>query len=341
MKKNLLYILTIVLGCTTVSLAQRAQDEIFKDEAQRIKNRILDITKSEKEALKKSVDSINTLLEDNKISFEKANQLKDEVAQERAKRIEEKVNKQNEKLSALVKSKAQGSVQSSTNSFMVSLSTQKGLEVYVNDSIRNKNDVIRSKTTFHITIAYGYNTSIVGGNLPYYNSKSFGSNFSEWGFTLNTRLKQYSNALNLRYGLSYMDNNISPKSHYYFVKNENQTDVMTAPTKFSKNKFKTGYLAVPVHFEYRYGKESEYRIGLGGYVGYNLSAEQRLKYRDDGRRVKDFIRQDWNVNQWNYGLSFYIGIGDISLYAKYDLNPLFRNNAVDQHNISVGLRLDI
>src|SRR5690606_27080965 len=123
--------------------------------------------------------------------------------------------------------------------------------------------------------------------------------------------------------------------------NENQTDVMTAPTKFSKNKFKTDYLAVPIHFEYRFGKEFEYKVGLGGYVGYNLSAEQRLKYRDEGRRVKDFVRQDWNVNQWSYGLSFYMGIGDIALYAKYDLSPLFEDNVIDQYNLSVGLRLDM
>src|SRR5690606_13991007 len=132
--------ITAFLGLfSNVVSAQKTQDEIFNNEAKQIKDKILDITKSEKDALKKSVDSINNLLSKNEISYEKAEELKDEQAQKRAKNIEEKVNEHNEKLSDLVKSKAQGNVKSSTNSFTVSLSTKKGLEVQVNDSLRDKN----------------------------------------------------------------------------------------------------------------------------------------------------------------------------------------------------------
>jgi len=31
----------------------------------------------------------------------------------------------------------------------------------------------------------------------------------------------------------------------------------------------------------------------------------------------------------------------LSLYAKYDLNPLFQDNVVDEKNISLGLRFDL
>jgi len=29
------------------------------------------------------------------------------------------------------------------------------------------------------------------------------------------------------------------------------------------------------------------------------------------------------------------------LYLKYDLNPLFKDNVIDQNNISLGLRFDL
>jgi len=40
-------------------------------------------------------------------------------------------------------------------------------------------------------------------------------------------------------------------------------------------------------------------------------------------------------------LSTYIGYRETSLYLKYDLNPLFQNNAIKQNNISLGVRFDL
>ena len=50
---------------------------------------------------------------------------------------------------------------------------------------------------------------------------------------------------------------------------------------------------------------------------------------------------DFNASDFLYGLSAYIGYENISLYMKYDLNPMFKNNAIDQNNISFGIRLDL
>ena len=46
----------------------------------------------------------------------------------------------------------------------------------------------------------------------------------------------------------------------------------------------------------------------------------------------------FNTNNFVYGLSGYIGVGDFSVYAKYNLNTLFKNQDVDQRNVSLGLR---
>ncbi len=336
--KNIKLLIWVVVGLfTTSTFSQKSQDEIFNQEAKLIKDEIVEITRKEKELLKESIDSINTLLENGKISFEKSNALKEEMAQKRAKNIEDKVNAQNEKLSELVKSKVKGNLKESDNGFMLTISN-KGFEY-----VENGETVIgrTARTIFNVTIATGYNTLITDGDLPYYDSKNFSSHFFEWGGSLRTKLKRDSDVIALRYGLSMVYNYVSPKDNYYFVVNGNQTDVMESPVNFSKNKFRNVYLTLPVHLEFNAGNSGEYKLGLGGFVGYNTSSEQRLKFRENGRRIKDITRKDWNVNDWNYGLSVYVGCGPLSVYAKYDLNPLFRNNTVEQHNLSLGIRLDL
>ena len=71
MKKIKLLIWVAVGLFTTSTFSQKSQDEIFNQEVKRIKDKIVEITNKEKELLKESVDSINTLLENGTISFEK------------------------------------------------------------------------------------------------------------------------------------------------------------------------------------------------------------------------------------------------------------------------------
>ena len=111
-------------------------------------------------------------------------------------------------------------------------------------------------------------------------------------------------------------------------------------------------LVVPVHLEFgpskvteteksiRYYTTNRFRIGLGGYVGANISTRQKLKYKENGDRVKDKIKRDYNTSDLVYGLSGYIGFGDMSIYAKYDLSPIFKNAEIEQNNVSLGLRFD-
>ena len=69
---------------------------------------------------------------------------------------------------------------------------------------------------------------------------------------------------------------------------------------------------------------------------------QKLIYEDeDGNRVKTKERRNFNASNFVYGLSGYVGFGDLAIYAKYDLSPLFQDQALEQNNISLGLRWDL
>jgi hypothetical protein len=65
-----------------------------------------------------------------------------------------------------------------------------------------------------------------------------------------------------------------------------------------------------------------------------------MYYNIDDDKVRIKTKGDFNANDFIYGVSTYLGYKATSLYLKYDLNPLFENNVIDQNNISLGIRFD-
>ena len=61
----------------------------------------------------------------------------------------------------------------------------------------------------------------------------------------------------------------------------------------------------------------------------------------NGDREKDKIKQDYNTSNLVYGLSSYIAFRNVAVYAKYDLSPIFKDQAIKQNNISLGVRFDM
>jgi hypothetical protein len=113
------------------------------------------------------------------------------------------------------------------------------------------------------------------------------------------------------------------------------------------------YLVAPLHLEFDFSKNKtregkaffksheSVRIGIGGYAGFRLKSKQFQKFEDTyGNDITVKEKGDFNVNNFIYGVSAYIGYKETSLYVKYDLNPIFENNVVKQNNISLGVRFD-
>ena len=72
-----------------------------------------------------------------------------------------------------------------------------------------------------------------------------------------------------------------------------------------------------------------------------MKSKQITKFSDNGHNVTIKEKGGFNTNDFIYGVSTYIGYGETSLYLKYDLNQLFKDNAVKQNNISLGVRFDL
>jgi hypothetical protein len=356
--RNLIIYLAVVL-CTLVTKSNaQERKSTFETRAFEIATEIEKITKEEKEALKNEIEIVNQELDKGIITREQADQKKLQLATKSATAIETRVSEQEDKLSQLVKDKIDGKLLKSdtTNKRKISI---------VNitfDNSDKKSDTIKKekeekgekRTTSQFVFAAGFNNLITNGTIAKSDFRYFGSHFYEIGLTGNTRILKTNNLLHLKYGVSLMYNNLRPTNKRFFTENGFQTNLVNSPLNLNDSRFKTINMVVPLHLEFDFtptktDSESKsyfkthdsFRIGIGGFAGFNIGTRQYLKYELDNHDYKVKEKGNFNTNDFVYGLSTYVGYQGTSLYLKYDLNPLFTNNSIKQNNVSLGLRFDL
>ncbi|MDC6384261.1 hypothetical protein D2V93_00040 [Flagellimonas taeanensis] len=317
------------------------------------------IVEQEKEALKVEVKDINRRLERGDISEAEAKVLKEEVAKRRAMNIEERVAIVDNRISLLERNEGQVLTLSELDTLdndrtHIGIMIDGKPAIWFNSN-RWKKDIKYDRRTYSdFVMAIGLNNALIEGqsldDSPY---KIGGSRFFEMGWQWRTRVFENSNWLRLNYGFSFQFNGLKPKDNQIFVKNGDQTVLEEFEYDLDKSKLRMDNLVFPVHFEFgpsrfrktertiRYSIRDQFRVGLGGYGGFNLGTRQKLKYSRDGEDVKDKLKRDYNTSDLIYGVSGYMGFDGVLLYVKYDLNPIFQDADIKQNNISLGLRFDI
>ncbi len=345
---------------TTLSLSVHflnAQDVNNSEEIEILKQQKEEIVISEKESLKKEVEAINERLVKGELTTAEAQELKEIAAQKHALNIENRLVIIDNQIALLERNDANylndktklsiglGSKDRDDGDILFGINVKNGKKAKVRYDRRTYSDLV---------VAFGLNNAIVDGqSLDDSDYKIAGSRFFEIGLAWKTRVFKNSNFMRVKYGISYQSNGLKPTDNRYFVQNGDQTELEEFRVELDKSKFRMDNIVVPLHLEFgaskkveteeklRFETHGKFRIGLGGYVGANISTRQKLKYKEDGDRIKDKIKRDYNTSDLIYGLSTYIGFGDMSIYAKYDLSPIFQNATVDQNNVSLGLRFDL
>jgi hypothetical protein len=345
MQKIILYISIALL---TLVNKVCAQEKTFEQKAKEIAVQIKTITEEEKKALKAEVEALDKAVELGKMTKEEAATSKAKIAEERAKNIETKIAEQEKALRELVNGNVN---EEKPNDSLNKISFSIDGRLKSKNFDKNKSE---NKTTSQFVFAAGYN-NLVTDNAVANSQFGYGrSGFYEWGITWNTRLSKNSNLIHLKYGVGFMYNQLHATDNRVFDDINNQTVLVDAgvETKANRTYFRNVYFVVPMHLEFDFSKtkvvndkkifksHTGARFGIGGFVGVNTNSKQFIQYEQNGYRIREKQKGDFNVNDFTYGLSTYIGYKDASLYLKYDLNPIFKNNPVDQNNISLGIRFD-
>lgn len=354
----------------TGSIKGRKQKTIsFETRVKAIGSEIKKITEDEKKALKVEIEALDKEVAKGLISKEKAEELKLKKAEERATNIETKVAVEEEKLNQLIRDKVDGKIDNESDEG----NERQGTSIIIggsNDSIgknkreinitsmkvyngqSDKEDRQSKRTTSQVVFATGLNNLVTNNSVEKSDFRYLGSHFYEWGLTYNTRILKNENLLHVKYGLSVMYNNLRPTDNRRFVVNGNQTNLEVNTAQQDDSRFKNVNLVFPLHLEFDFTKtkakegktyfktHDSFRLGLGGYVGTSLKSKQYINYENNDSKTKTVTRDDFNTSDFIYGLSTYVGYKATSLYLKYDLNPLFKDNIVKQNNVSLGLRFD-
>ena len=326
----------------TLSVPNKERTTIDIEFFERQKEKII---KEEKEELRLTLEGINYRLEKEMITKEAADRMKIAAAEKHALNIENRI--------AILENEMAMKERNKEHQNYLALF---GEGKIVNLNINNKNGkpIYDRRTTSDLVLAAGFNNAIGDGqSLDDLDYKLAGSRFFEIGIAWKTRVFTNTNWLRVKYGASFQFNGLKPTNNRFFVEEGDLTFLEQYPIDLDKSKFRMDNLVFPVHFEFgpskktetknyiRYSTQGKFKLGLGGYAGFNIGERQKLKYKEDNDKVKEKLKGDYNTNDFIYGVSGYLSLGSTALYVKYDLNPIFKSPNPELHNFSVGLRFDV
>ena len=321
---------------------------------------IQNATVKEKEHLRIRVDSINNLIDTNAMTEERGQEFKSKFAKEASDRIEKEVVRMQDSLTNVVQSQVNYAMKNG-EFLKVADTTKRTATIMIGKPQKEYRDRLGEKywsekrTTLRLAVLYGISNLETKGAFANSDIRYIPSNFIQFGLHAKTRVLKNSNLLYLRYGIAWEYNNLKPSEHRLFEVQEGQTVLAEYDERFTKSRLALGSFQIPIYLEFDFTpkkidsktgrayfiSERTWRLGLGGYVNFgNSSGKQIYRYKDQGSyRVKQ--RTDLGIDKTRFGVGSYVGYRSWALQFQYELTPLFKHNALEQHVWSLGLRVDI
>ncbi len=173
--------------------------------------------------------------------------------------------------------------------------------------------------------------------------QNYGRSFNHTLHIFRQRIGFAKNHINLQYGLNIDWSNYGFEKNIQLEPNTEPLEVIQvdpAVNNFDKNKLRSIYMNVPAMLVLETNprkKGKSFRVGAGAYGGLLLGGKTRRK-ESSGNVIKK--KDDYNLNQFQYGLTGQVGIGPINFFANYSLTPLFADGlGSDLYPLTVGMQL--
>ena len=256
--QNFTKYLVVIALVFAVQFITAQEENLNKEKIEQLKAQKEHVKNSEKEALKKEVEAINKRLDENEITLEEATRLKKDVAEKRALNIENRTAIIDNRIALLERNEyVEYDTGANLEGFILEIGKNEDSDeydigsIYIGPKEKRKPRVYDRRTTSDLVFAIGFNNAIIEGeslnDSPY---KMGGSGFVELGWAWKTRVFKNSNAMRIKYGLSFQWNKLDIKDNLYFSETDNVVTLEEYPLNLRKSNFRTTNLVVPIHFEF-------------------------------------------------------------------------------------------
>ena len=173
--------------------------------------------------------------------------------------------------------------------------------------------------------------------------KPGGSRYASLNWRVKSQIGGRKSPFHLVSGLEFAFNNYMFDDNV-IVEEEGNTTVFreVEEVNFEKSKLTHSSINLPLMATLEFKRENDkdgFTIGAGPFIGYRLGSHTKQKYELDGSTEKDKTRDSFNLSDFQYGVEGVVGYGDLNLFAKYNMNDLFKENRGIQANVvSFGFR---
>jgi hypothetical protein len=332
MKKILIGI--FFLGFIGVS----AQEYNFDQQLNLLTNQLDSLITQKNKLLRQNIDSLTQLVREQKISAEKANEIKTEIAKKYADEIDYAAFRITSKIKDLAKGK--------TIEHKVVIKNPEGeigytIRVIQNNRKKTKEIKKKKRTSSDWFIAFGINNVLVDGDIENINDSPYGignSRFFRIGKEWKTSFTKEKGPFYFTYGLDYTWNTLKPDNNKYHVVINDQLYLDTYPETLKYSKLRTKWLRAPVGIEWHIpGNSSRYlKIKAGGFARVNMTTKQKLKVEGDKKIVN---KSGFDVNGFNYGFFGEIGGHSWTIMMEYDGLSFFKSR--DWKHFMLGLKWNL
>ena len=199
---------------------------------------------------------------------------------------------------------------------------------------------------------FGFNTYLESGKVPArydspYGLRPLGARYVAFSVLENQRIGGEKSPFYIRWGLELAWNNFMFQGNNFVQQTPNglafpdYVNEAGQSVNLDKSKLTVCYLSLPImptlQFHNKSGRRT-FKIAAGGYAGLRLGSYTKIKYTENDNTVKKHARGNYYLNDFRYGLMAQVGIRGLSLFAKYDLNPLFsKAKGPDLRVLSFGI----
>ena len=183
-----------------------------------------------------------------------------------------------------------------------------------------------TKSDFGTPTGYGYL------NYEPFRTHTFGFDALQIGVRFNPNFK-----IMLSAGVDWT--HIRLKDNITILPDKPSLSAQNESIDFSKNRFSSCYLRLPLYFEYRTAQNRRGKrttMVLGPEIGILLGGKTKQISEENGK-VK--IHDDFNLEPFRYGANIRIGYGVAGVFFKYFMNDVFAENEGPSNfkNLAFGL----